>query len=60
MVLEKARYQALEAVVGPESRLKPRVDETVEEVTASARRITNNIAEFFQAKGVIAYGQMMR
>jgi len=41
------------SLVGPVSRLEPRVDETLEEVMAGASHITDNIAEFFQAKGVI-------
>lgn len=41
------------SLVGPVSRLEPRRDETLKEVMAGARHITDNIAEFFQAKGVI-------
>ena len=39
------------SVIAPEIRLKPRVDEMVKEVTASARRITSNIAEFSKQRG---------
>lgn len=41
------------SLVGPVNRLEPRVEETIKEVTAGARHITDSIAEFFQAKGVI-------
>lgn len=41
------------SLVGPVSRLEPRMEETIKEVTAVASHITDNIAEFFQAKGVI-------
>jgi DNA-binding IclR family transcriptional regulator len=35
------------SLVGPESRLMPGVDDAVKKVTASARRITESVAEFF-------------
>jgi len=41
------------SLVGPDSRLEPRIDETIREVTTSASLITDSIAEFFQSKGVI-------
>ncbi len=41
------------SLVGPDNRLEPIMDETIKEVTAGASRITDSIAEFFQAKGVI-------
>jgi DNA-binding IclR family transcriptional regulator len=41
------------SVVGPEGRFQPRAEESLKEILASAGRITKNISEFFQAKGVI-------
>lgn len=52
-------WPAALSVVGPEIRLKPRVNELVREVTARSSRITNNITDFFQGKGVMNYGQIM-
>ncbi len=48
------------SLVGPVNRLKPRIDETINEVTASARHINNTMTEFFKAKGVIASEQVIR
>jgi DNA-binding IclR family transcriptional regulator len=42
------------SLIGPEGRLKPGLDDTLKELLASASRITGNIAEYLQAKGVIA------
>jgi DNA-binding IclR family transcriptional regulator len=41
------------SVVGPEARFYPRVEKFLKEIMASASRISDNITEFFQAKGVI-------
>jgi len=38
------------SVVGPETRLKPRVDATLKEMVASAGRISRSIAELLQSK----------
>jgi IclR family KDG regulon transcriptional repressor len=46
------------SVVGPEARFKPRIKESLREILASADRITKNISEFFQAKGVIVEEQI--
>ena len=51
-------WPAALSIIGPEIRLKPRVNELVREVTTRSSRITNNITEFFQGKGVMNYGQM--
>jgi DNA-binding IclR family transcriptional regulator len=48
------------SVVGPESRTESRVDEYKEILIASADRISENIAEFFQAKGVINIEQLVK
>ncbi len=42
------------SLVGPESRMESKLEETINEVRASAHHITDSIAEFFQEKGVIA------
>jgi DNA-binding IclR family transcriptional regulator len=47
------------SLIGPEGRLKPRADETLKEVLASADRITSNVVEFFQAKGVMDQKQII-
>lgn len=52
-------WPAALSIIGPEIRLKPRVNELVREVTTRSSRINNNVAEFFQGKGVMNYGQMM-
>jgi IclR family KDG regulon transcriptional repressor len=44
-------WPAALSVVGPEIRLKPRVNELVREVTARSSRITNNITDFFRERG---------
>lgn len=44
-------WPAALSVVGPESRLKPRVNEFVKEVTGGAGRITKNIMNFFRQRG---------
>ena len=48
------------SLVGPVNRLEPRVDEIIKEVVTCADHITNTIAEFFKAKGVIASEQVIR
>ncbi len=48
------------SLVGPVSRLEPRIDETIREVAAGSNRITDSITEFFRAKGVIANAQVIR
>lgn len=53
-------WPAALSVVGPESRIESRVNEFKEELIASAGRISENIAEFSQAKGVINIEQMMK
>jgi DNA-binding IclR family transcriptional regulator len=40
------------SVIGPETRLKPRVDATLKEMLASAGRINHSIAELLQSKAV--------
>ena len=45
------------SVVGPESRLRPQVEDAVKKITATARRITDNVKVFFQDKGVINNGR---
>lgn len=52
-------WPAALSVVGPEIRLKPSVNELIREVTTRSSRITNNITEFFQGRGVMNYGQVM-
>jgi len=52
-------WPAALSIIGPEIRLKPRVNELVREVTTRSSRITNNITEFFQGREVMNYGQMM-
>jgi IclR family KDG regulon transcriptional repressor len=52
-------WPAALSIVGPEIRLKPRVNELVREVTARSSRITNNITDFYQGREVMNYGQMM-
>lgn len=42
------------ALIGPEMRLKPNLQRTIEEVVASADRISAAVKEFLRAKGVIA------
>jgi IclR family KDG regulon transcriptional repressor len=39
------------SLVGPDSRLERRVDETLKQVMVSAQRITQNIEEFYRVKG---------
>lgn len=46
------------SVVGPEGRLKPREQETLEEVKNSASRIVNSIKEYFEVKGVMGIDRM--
>jgi IclR family acetate operon transcriptional repressor len=46
------------SVVGPESRLGPRVDGAVEKITTSARHISENVKVFSQAKGVMDIEQI--
>jgi len=41
------------SIVGPENRLKLRVNEVVEELKASVKRVSGNIAESFKEKEVI-------
>jgi IclR family KDG regulon transcriptional repressor len=41
------------SVVGPESRFRPLVDKTLQEIRKSSERISDTITEFFLAKGVI-------
>jgi IclR family KDG regulon transcriptional repressor len=41
------------SIVGPEARFQPQVEKYVKEILASTGRITDNITEFFKAKGVI-------
>jgi len=53
--IKKYFYPVALSVVGPESRLRPRVNELVKEVTASTRLIEKNIADFFRAKEVMDY-----
>jgi IclR family KDG regulon transcriptional repressor len=53
-------WPAALSVVGPESRTESRVDEYRERLIASADRISENIAEFFQAKGVINIEQLVK
>jgi IclR family acetate operon transcriptional repressor len=43
------------SIVGPEGRLGPRVNEVVEELEASVKRISGGIAESFKEKEVIRY-----
>ncbi len=40
------------SIVGPENRLRPRVNGVIEELKASASRTSNDIAEAFNEKGV--------
>jgi IclR family KDG regulon transcriptional repressor len=47
------------SLVGPVSRLEPRIDETIKEVVAGSSHITDSIAEFFRKKGVIANAQVI-
>jgi IclR family KDG regulon transcriptional repressor len=51
-------WPAALSVVGPESRIESRVSEFKEELIARAGRISENIAEYFQAKGVMNIEQM--
>lgn len=46
-------WPAALSVIAPESRIESKVDEFLEVLKVSSHRITNNITEFFQAKGVI-------
>jgi len=41
------------SLIGPEVRLKPRLEETLEKVKSSAHRVSENIKEYFKLKGVI-------
>ena len=43
------------SLIGPESRLKPRLDGAVEEVKAGARHISSNIKEYLKIRGVMEY-----
>ena len=43
------------SLVGPEARLQPRLNETIQEVKTSASHISSNIREYFKIKGVIEY-----
>lgn len=46
------------SIVGPESRLKSRVNELVKEIMASADLISKNIAGIFRTKEVVAYDRI--
>jgi DNA-binding IclR family transcriptional regulator len=41
------------SLIGPESRLQPQLEETIEKVKASASQVSENIKEYFKIKGVI-------
>ena len=41
------------SLIGPESRLKPQLEETIEKVKTSAQRVSDNIKEYFKIKGVV-------
>ena len=41
------------SIVGPDIRFKPSVDRTLQEILASTQRINDNIADYFQKRGVI-------
>ena len=41
------------SIVGPEARFQPRVEKYLKEILASASRVSDNITDFFQKKGVI-------
>jgi DNA-binding IclR family transcriptional regulator len=41
------------SLIGPESRLEPRLEETLEKVRISAHQVSENIKEYFKLKGVI-------
>ena len=41
------------SLIGPESRLQPKIEETIEKVKTSAQRVSDNITEYFKIKGVI-------
>jgi len=43
------------SLIGPEARLKPRMEKTIQAVIAGADRVTQNIKEYFETKGVINY-----
>jgi IclR family KDG regulon transcriptional repressor len=43
------------SLIGPESRLQPILEETLEKVKSSACRISENIKEYFKIKGVMDY-----
>ncbi|MGD9118378.1 MAG: IclR family transcriptional regulator [Dehalococcoidia bacterium] len=43
------------SLIGPESRLQPTLEETLEKVKSSAHRISGNIKEYFKIKGVMDY-----
>jgi len=45
------------SLVGPVSRLEPKINETIREVVAGSSHITDSITEFFREKGVIANAQ---
>lgn len=50
-------WPAALSLVGPEIRINSQVDVLIDKVITSASRISENIAEFFRAKGVINYKQ---
>ena len=41
------------SLIGPESRLQPHLEETIEKVKAGAHQVSDNIKEYFKIKGVI-------
>ena len=41
------------SLIGPESRLEPKLEESIEKVKASALRVSDNVKEYFKIKGVI-------
>ena len=48
------------SLVGPVSRLEPKINETIREVVAGSSHITDSITEFFREKGVIANVQAIK
>jgi IclR family KDG regulon transcriptional repressor len=46
------------SLVGPEGRLKPREEETLNEVINSSLHISNSIKEYFEIKGVMDSEEM--
>lgn len=41
------------SLIGPESRLEPRLEDTAEKLRSSAHQVSENIKEYFKLKGVI-------